>query len=140
MLFLTFSSVVVYVCCDTDAWACFPYPVVNLTLIDLPGLTKIAVGIFSLPFLFVFGFICWHEIHLILNADFLCRGTIWKYCRRHWKHGAALRWEGNVNFSFTFVTDLWQVLLVLFSMCVCMCMLILSKMKLILLCISHMKP
>lgn len=76
--------------------------VVNLTLIDLPGLTKVAVGKLDLLFLILMYpwcmFFCLH--HSLTEIVVLTRGAAWEYCWRYWRHGSNLCWEGNWEISF----------------------------------------
>lgn len=70
--------------------------VVNLTLIDLPGLTKVAVGKALLVIYFLSLEFPWFFIFLgFLLAIFFFRGAAWQYSSRHWKHGSIICWKGN---------------------------------------------
>lgn len=82
----------------SDVWWFYVafFAVVNLTLIDLPGLTKVAVG--KPQYISQYGFTNW----LVFWEDSsesdimkICRGTTGEYCSRYWKYGPFLCWEGN---------------------------------------------
>lgn len=68
--------------------------VVNLTLIDLPGLTKVAVGMsyYCMQLLWIFWLI---GVPCNTNlACYSCRGATWKCSERHRGHGSIICWEG----------------------------------------------
>ena len=84
--------------------------VVNLTLIYLPGLTKVVVGMLQC-FFFIFHFKFHHcphfqaYIQLLIKMVILFRGVAWDYCRRHWRNGSYMHWEGkeDVHWKYYFL-------------------------------------
>lgn len=78
------------------------FTVVNLTLIDLPGLTKVAVG------MYVDCFVHWilhysSLLNVIMKCYWFYRGTAWEHCPRNWEYGPFLCWEGNIRSSICWV-------------------------------------
>lgn len=101
--------------------------VVNLTLIDLPGLTKVAVGKLSRTSMCLcLVVLSWKKYNCCTICEFplmqlhfnailvLCavRGTTGEYCGRHWKHGSFLCWEGKIA-TLSLITRNWIIMEVL---------------------------
>ena len=75
----------------------------NLTLIDLPGLTKVAVGKW-LSVTLLWAIVLWFFFKRFFPPNFLlaftlCRGSTRQYCSGHWKHGSIIHWKGIVNYN-----------------------------------------
>lgn len=77
----------------------YSFAVVNLTLIDLPGLTKVAVGMFFNCVIYLI----LHDYSIFWKIFIKCycfyRGTTWEHCSRNWEYGSFLCWEGNIRLS-----------------------------------------